>query len=430
MIVRFAQKNCIIAQILPGTLDIGLVFGYYSNMPVHRKQKYDIRIAFVVPSISLNLRHILRGVCRYAMVNTDWHLRIASGIPEHILPLLKKTAVDGMFVAIHSKKLMSNVAAMKLPCIGMDCLHVPKILPYLTADSFHAGRLAAEHFLARGFRHFAYYSPSSYFWSIRRRDGFCQRVQKAGCTASVYDPAVMSKKRDKYDWQSGRTWMKGLQGPVKWLVSLPKPVGLMACDDTIGYDLVEAAGESGIRIPEEVAVVGVFNDDILCNAARPPLSSVAINLELAGYRAAQLLNNIIIGRKKMTGQAILAPATHVVTRRSSDIMAINDTDVANAVNFIRKKFNSHIQVADIVNATAHSRRSLESRFRMVLGRSIMKEVMRVRIEHIAYLLLESNMSIDQIAKASTFSSVGHLIRVFKKHKGVPPSIFRKTHSII
>jgi LacI family transcriptional regulator len=364
------------------------------------------------------------------MVNTNWHLRIASGIPEHILLSLKKTGIDGMFVAIHSKKLMSNITAMKLPCIGMDCLEVPKVLPYLTADSVRAGRLAAEHFLERGFRHFAYYSPSSYFWSIRRRDGFCQRLREAGCTASVYNPNDAGKKYDKYDWQSGRTWMKGLEVPVKWLHSLPKPVGLMACDDTIGYDLIEAAGESGIHIPEEVAVVGVFNDDVLCNAARPPLSSVAINLELAGYQAAQLLNNIIIGKKKMTGQVILAQTTHVVTRRSSDIMAINDTAVAGAVSFIRTNFNSHIQVADVVNAAACSRRSLETKFQTVLGRSIMKEVMRMRIEHIAFLLLESDMSIDQITAASTFDSVSHLIRTFKKHKGVPPSAFRKTHNII
>jgi len=424
--VRFAQKNCTITQIL----DIGPVFGYYCNMQTRHKRTNDIKVAFVVPSISLNLRHILRGICRYTMVNTNWHLRIASGIPEHILPSLKKTGIDGMFAAIHSKEIMSDVSAMKLPCIGMDCLEVPKVMPYLTADSFQAGWLAAGHFLERGFKNFAYYSPSSYFWSIRRRDGFCQRVQKAGLAASVYDPAAASKKYDKYDWQSGRTWMKGLEGLVKWLYSLPKPVGLMACDDTIGYDLIEAAGESGVHIPEEVAVVGAFNDDILCNAARPPLSSVAINLELAGYQAAQLLNSIITGTKKMAGQSILAPATHVVTRQSSDIMAIEDTDVANAVNFIRKNFNSHIQVADIVRVVACSRRSLETKFRAVLDRSIMKEVMRVRIGHIAALLLETNMSIDQIAKASTFDSVSHLIRVFKKHKGVPPSIFRKAHSII
>lgn len=418
-----------IAQ-LRKTLDINLIWEYYYDMKSRRKRESDIKVAFVVPSVSLNLRHILKGVCRYAMVNPNWHLRIASGIPEHILPSLKETGINGMFVAIHSRKLMSAVTAMKLPCIGMDCLEVPKVLPYLTADSFHAGRLAAEHFLERGFRHFAYYSPSNYFWSIRRRDGFCQRVREAGFTASVYKPAVINKKHDKYDWQSGRTWMKGLEGLVEWLHSLPKPVGLMACDDTIGYDLIEAAGEAGVCIPEEVAVIGVFNDDVLCNAAKPPLSSVVINLELAGYQAAQLLNSIIIGRKKMAGQAILAQAAHVIARQSSDIIAINDADVANAVSFIRRNFNSHIQVADIVGAAACSRRSLETKFRKILGRSIMKEVMRVRIGHIASLLLESNMSIDQIAKTSTFDSVSHLIRVFKKHKGIPPSIFRKTHSII
>lgn len=398
-------------------------------MVVPHRQKRDIKVAFVVPSISLNLRHILKGICRYVMVNSNWHLRIASGIPANILPMLKETGIDGMFVAIHSKRLMLKVNAMGLPCIGMDCLSVPRVLPYLTADSFQAGRLAAEHLLERGFKHFAYYSPSSYFWSIRRRDGFCQRIQQAGFTASVYNPAVTGRRYDKYDWQSGRTWMKGLEKPVEWLHSLPKPVGLMACDDTIGYDLIEAAGESGIRIPEEVSVIGVFNDDVLCNAARPPLSSVAINLELAGYQASQLLNSIIIGRKKMAGQAILAQATHIITRQSSDIMAIEDRNVANAVNFIRTNFNSRICVADIVNAAACSRRSLETRFQKVLGRSIMKEVMRVRIEHIASVLLESDMSIDQITKTSTFDSVSHLIRIFKKHKGVPPSAFRKMHSI-
>ncbi|MBN1788401.1 MAG: DNA-binding transcriptional regulator [Sedimentisphaerales bacterium] len=399
-------------------------------MPRRNKQKSDIKVAFVVPGISLNLRHILRGVCRYTKGNTNWHLRIAGGVPSRVLPSLKKTGIDGMFVAMHSKKIVSDVTEMKLPCIGMDCLQIPDVFPYLTADSFQAGKLAAEHFLERGFRHFAYYSASSYFWSNWRMEGFSQSVRQAGYTTSVYKPSVKAKKRDQYDWQSGRTWMKGLKEPVEWLHSLPKPAGLMVCDDTIGYDLLEAAEEAGIHIPEEVAVVGVFNDDVLCNAAKPLLSSVSINLELAGYRAAHLLNSIIIGEEKMASQAILAPATHVVVRQSSDIMAIEDKNVASAVNFIRKNFNSHIQVADIVDSAACSRRSLESKFQKFLGRSILKEVIRVRVEHIASLLLESDLSIDQIARASTFDSVSHLIRVFKKHKGLPPNAFRKTHSVI
>lgn len=426
--MRFAQKSSTIAQHCFWPIDIYSIFGYYFEMPLRQKQKRNIRIAFVVPSISLNLQRILKGVHRYAMVNTNWHLRIAAGIPERILPLLKKNGIDGMFVALHSKKLMSKVGTMNLPCISMDCLEIPKVLPYLTADSVNAGKLAAEHFLERGFRHFAYYSPSNYFWSVRRRHGFSQKIHDAGYKISVYNPNIT--KHDKYDWQSGRTWMKGLEGPIKWLHSLPKPVGLMACDDTIGYDLIEAAGEAGIRIPEEVAVVGAFNDDVLCNVSKLPLSSVAINLESAGFQAAKLLNDIILGKKTMAGQEILAPATHVVTRQSSDIMAINDIDVAGALSFIRRSFNSRIQVADIVDAASCSRRSLEAKFQSILGRSIMKEVARLRVERIASLLLETDMSVDQITAASTFDSVSHLIRVFKKYKGISPAAFRKTHIVI
>ncbi len=405
-------------------------FNDYYKVSMAIKQKSNIKIAFVVPSISLNFRHILKGVHRYAMVNTDWHLRIASGIPEHILPSLKRNEIDGMFVALHSKKLMSKVAAMNLPCISMDCLEIPKVLPYLTADSVQAGKLAAEHLLERGFKNFAYYSQVNYFWSNRRRDSFSQTIRKAGYKVFIYDSAVTGKKHDKYDWQSGRTWMKGLESPINWLRSLPKPVGLMACDDTIGYDLIEVAYEAGIHIPEEIAVVGTFNDDILCNVSKLPLSSVAVNLELGGFQAAQLLNDIVLGKKKMAGQEILAPATHVVTRQSSDIMAINDVDVANALSFIRKNFNSFIQVTDVVKAVACSRRSLETKFQAVLGRSIMKEIIRLRIEHIASLLLETDMLIDQITAASTFYSASHLIRVFKQYKGISPAAFRKKHIVI
>ena len=134
--------------------------------------------------------------------------------------------------------------------------------------------------------------------------------------------------------------------------------------------------------------------------------------------------------KKMAGQEILAPATHVVTRQSSDIMAINDADVANALSFIRKNFNSFIQVSDVVKTAACSRRSLEAKFQAVLGRSIMKEIVRLRIEHITSLLLETDMLIDQITAASTFYSASHLIRVFKKYKGMSPAAFRKTHIVI
>jgi LacI family transcriptional regulator len=259
-------------------------------------------------------------------------------------------------------------------------------------------------------------------------NGFCRRLAEAGYSASVY--SINAGGKSKQDWQIGRTWIKGFEKPLNWLKSLPKPVGLMTCDDGVGYDLIEAAREAGIRIPEDVAIVGMDNDEALCNAITPPLSSVEINAEQAGYEAAELLDAMIMGKESMSGRPILARATRVVARQSSDILAIDDPQVAAAVHFIRTQFNSLIQVSDVVNATSLSRRGLEMKFRTILKRSILDEIMRVRIEHISNLLLKSDMSIDQIAASSTFDSTSHMIRSFKKYKGMPPRAFRKLHGII
>jgi LacI family transcriptional regulator len=380
-------------------------------MKVNRPHKSDLRIAFVVPDIGRQTRQILVGIHRYALANTHWHLRLALGDSHNIIPVLKKAGIDGAFVSFRAEHVNHELLAMGLSCIALNCLKIPRNVPYVTTDSVAAGRAAAEHFIERGFHSFAYYSPSDIFWSERRREGFCGRLSEAGYSASVYR-------------------IKGLKGPMNWLKSLPKPVGLMACDDGVGYDLIEAAGEAGIHIPEDVAVMGVDNDDILCNSVRPPLSSVDTNFEQAGYEAAELLNAIMTGQEAMPGHPILARVSRVVVRQSSDILAINDPHIAAAVHFIRTHFNSPIQVVDVVNATSLSRRVLEKKFRAVLKRSILDEIMRRRVEHIVDLLLKSNMSIDQIVASSTFDSASHMIRVFRKHMGMPPRAFRKTHGIV
>jgi LacI family transcriptional regulator len=397
-------------------------------MNANHLQKPSLRVAFIVPTIGRNTRRILMGIYRYTLANTTWHFRLACGDSLSILPALKKAEINGAFISVQSEQVNSELLAMRLPCIAMQCLKLPRDLPYLTADSFNAGRVVAEHFIERGFRNFAYYSLSDVFWSHQRREGFCQRLKEAGYSASTYD--INAAGKTKQDWQIGRTWIKGFEGPLNWLRSLPRPVGVMACDDGIGYDLIEAAGEAGIRIPEDVAIVSVDNDEVLCNVTKPPLSSVDTNIEQAGYEAAELLNAMMTGKEAMPGHPILARATRVVVRQSSDILAINDPQIAAAVHFIRTHFNSLIQVSDVVNVTSLSRRGLEKKFRAVLKRSILDEIMRVRIEHIVDLLLKSGMTIDQIAASSTFDSTSRMICVFKKHKGMPPRTFRKIHGII
>lgn len=391
-------------------------------------QKRNLTIAFVVPTVGLNTRRILKGISRYIMINPAWHLRLACGDSKNLLPVLAKAGIDGAFISVQTERLNENLIEMKLPCIALQCLNIPKGIPYLTADSFNAGKIVAEHFLERGFRNFAYYSLSNVIWSQQRMEGFRGRLKEAGYSTSIYN--VNAKGNSAKDWQIGRTWIKGFDGPLNWLKSLRKPVALMTCDDGVGYDLIEAAGEAGIRIPENVAIVGMDNDEALCNAIKPPLSSIDANTEQAGFEAAELLNAMIIGKEPITSRAVLARAVSVVVRQSSDILAINDPSVAAAVHFIRTRFNSLIQVADVVEAAALSRRALEKKFRQILNRSILDEIMRVRIEHICELLLKSSMSIDQIAASSTFVSTSHLIRAFKKHKGMPPRTFRKINGVV
>jgi LacI family transcriptional regulator len=265
-------------------------------------------------------------------------------------------------------------------------------------------------------------------------ESFCQRVSEAGYTTSVYKLNLYRKPTQQgtvgytHDWQ-GRTWMKELDDLVRWLKSLPKPVGLMACDDGVAYDIIEVAEEAGINVPEQVAVIGMYNDETICNVSNPTLSSIAVDLEGAGYRAAELLDALMNGREKMAGQCIRVEPTHVVTRQSTDTLAITDRDVATAVNFIRQHFNQPIQVADVVATTTASRRSLEIRFRELLKRSIMDEIMRVRIEHISIMLIETEMSMEKIAEVSAFDSTSHMIQVFKQYKGMTPLAFRKMHRV-
>ena len=392
-------------------------------------QNSDMKVAFIVPDICYQTRRILKGIHRYMMTNTNWHLRLACRIPPNrIIDTLSEAEVNGAFVSIRSKNIDRKLLNIGLPCIAVTCLKIPHNMPYITSNSFDAGKVIAEYFLERGYHNFAYFSPSNIFWSEPRKNGFCQRIVEAGYSVNVYKPKVSGKT--KLSWQEiGQAWIKGTEEPVNWLKSLPKPIGLMVCDDGVGYDLIEVAGEAGIRIPEEISVMSVDNNDILCDSARPPLSSVETNFEQAGYEAAELLNAAMTSQKDLSNKPILGRVSRVVIRQSSDVLAINDSQVAAALHFIHKNFNSPIQVSDVVKITYLSRRALEKKFKKLIKRSILEEIMRVRIEHIVELLLKSHLSIDQIASSSTFNSTSHLIRTFKKHKGVPPRTFRNTHGI-
>jgi LacI family transcriptional regulator len=393
------------------------------------KQTKPITLIYQVKILSQNAQAIMRGVAAYVRPHADWTLRIATESVDRIVTLMKSRPVDGAFVHPTTDAELELIANCGVPCILTTTKAPQKVLPYFTANNQLMGRMAAEHFIEKGFANFAYYSTlGNLFWSLERLDGFSQRLAQAGFTPYIFGPPEPGTYAvDSSGQWAPSSWMANTEYLKYWLKSLPKPIAIFATDDSVAYDMVEVAREIGIRIPEEVSVVGAYNDLTRCLLSNPPLSSIALDLEQNGYNAAALLHKIITGKEEMKGQRLMNEPIHIVTRQSTDILAVNDHDLAAALHYIRLNCNWPIQVGDVVKQTSTSRRGLEIKFRDHIKHSIADEIMRVKIDQVTRMLLESDMSMERIAESLSFCSSSYMRKVFRRIKGVNPLVFRREH---
>lgn len=362
-------------------------------------------------------RQLLRGIAKYSRLHGPWTFYREPGGLSEDRPPLDKREVDGIIVRGES------LTPQEARRMGVPVIFVPRArenipgFSCIVVDSVAVGRMGAEHLLERGFRHFGFCGFSDMQWPVRRRRAFVERIHEAGYRTQVYEtPESLSIS----------SWAHELDAITDWLKSLPKPAGIMACHDYRGQHLLECCKVAGLQIPEEVAVIGALNDDIICDLCDPPLSSIAFNIEKAGYEAAALLDRLMRGEKVGKRNIVIQP-THVVVRQSTDILAIEDKAAAAAIHFIRQNAREPIQVGDVVAAVGLSRRALEQRFRKAVGRSILSEIRRLRAEQVAQLLLETDMSVSQIAASLGFSSEKHIARPFRQEKGMSPLVYRKKY---
>ena len=329
--------------------------------------------------------------------------------------IVRKFDVDGVIM-----RTVGNIEAvleLNLPVIILDINEqIPALANIIGAD-IEIGKIGAEYMLNRGFRHFAYCGFDNMLWSRQRGEGFCDGVKKAGFETSLY---VQPKSKSNHSWEEEQRFV------VKWLRSLPKPVALMVCNDDRGQYVIEACKIAGLHVPEELAIIGVDNDELICDLTDPPLSSISLNAEAAGYEAAELMEKLMAG-EKMAGKLITVEPTHVVTRKSTDILAIEDRQVAKAVHFIRQNAKRSLQVSEVAEAAALSRRVLEKRFRTIFNRSVYEEIRRVRINLLIELLTQTDMSIIEIAAEMGFPGPEHIARYFRKVKGVSLIDYRKKY---
>ena len=371
-------------------------------------------VALVVETSLASGRDILRGIARYSCEHGPWSLYHEPRSLEDSVPgWLRNWRGDGIIARLQNARIAKAVLAAGIPVVDVLGVHRRPELPLAHVDNAAIARLAAAHFLERGFRHFGYCGLEGVNWSDERREAFVRAVAETGGTCPIFS----FHGRVAWDDEQDRL--------AAWIHTLPRPCAVMACNDPRGQKVLEACRRIGVRVPDEVAVIGVDNDEPICAIAHPPLSSVVPDHEQVGYEAAALLDRVRAGEAG-PGEAVFVQPLGIVARPSSDALALDDRELAEAIGFIREHACHGLCVDEVCREIALSRSTLQRRFRALLGRTVHDEIVRVRLNRARQLLAETDMSIAKIAEQCGFGHQEYLGAVFHARLGQTPGGYRRS----
>jgi LacI family transcriptional regulator len=372
------------------------------------------KVALLIETSNEYARGLLRGIVGYIREHQAWSLYLSEHNRGDRAPAwLSSWDGGGIIARIENSAIAEALRRLSVPMVDVSAARLIPSLPWFETDDSAIAHLAAEHLLERGFTNFAYAGDSRFNWSNWREEHFINCVRAAGHQCTIY--------RGSRRFSPGED--EQVDDLAKWVSDLPKPVGVMACYDFRGQQVLDACRRINVAVPDEVAVIGVDNDELLCELASPPLSSVIPNTYRTGYEAAALLAEMMAGRK-FRSEAHLIPPLGVATRQSTDVLAIHDRNIARAIHYIRNHACSGINVQDVIKAVPQSRRLLEKRFMKLLGRTPHEEIIRVQLDRVKQLLTSTDLPLDEIAQRSGFAHVEYLSVAFKRETGMPPSKFR------
>ncbi|QEG39327.1 XylR family transcriptional regulator [Roseimaritima ulvae] len=374
-------------------------------------------VALLIETSNSYSRGVLEGITQYIRHHERWSIFLPEQERGSRPPQwLGRWNGDGIIARIENDEIAAALRKAKVPVVDVSAArHLPDI-PWVETDDDAIAELGVKHLLDRGFRNLAFCGDPGFNWSNWRRDKFRSLVESAGVAASIYDS--LSRNDPKYSWNREK------RGLAKWLQGLPRPIGIFACYDIQAQKLLEVCRELSIAVPEEIAVLGVDNDQLLCELADPPLSSIVCNTQRTGFEAAALLDRMMKGEQIDSAPVLVAPLG-IQARQSTDILAIDDPDVVAALRLIRERALEGINVADVVRHVPLSRRVLESRFKKILGRSPHEELTRLKLERIKELLSETDLSLSEIARRTGFEHDEYMCVFFRKAEGIPPGQYRR-----
>ena len=378
------------------------------------------RVALV---LSLNKRFdrkVLEGVTRFVHESGVWSVFLEDA-PGAKIPDFRRGNFDGVIADLDDPQIPLRVSGLDIPVVGIGGLDAEcplrRAVSTVGTNNRKLAVLAAEYLMRLGLRSFGYCGVPVQTvdpWNRERQETFVARLAEEGRACSVY--------AGRYN--PSHSWEQLLRSLFAWLDPLPKPVGVMAANDVRARHVLEACRRFGLRVPDDVAVIGVDNDELICTLATPPLTSIVQGTEEIGYRAAGLLDRLMRRRTRSVTNLLVDPVT-VVERASTDLVATGDHVAAAALTFIRQNACGGLGVPQVARGIGVSRSTLDGHFKRVVGRSVHDEIQRVQLNAARSLLASTDLPLDEIARRCGFCHAQYLATLFHRACGQTPGQYRR-----
>ncbi len=378
-----------------------------------------IKILVLIDYSSEFSRRLMRGLIKYSKANGPW---IFYRLPSYYKTLYGKEGIvewakgreADAIIALWDHEGTNRLQQLNIPVLLQNYKERSEYYSNITGDYYGTGVMAAKFFIERKFRNFAFYGSKDVVWSRERAHGYKNQVEKAGGNYFYFE----SENLRSEDWSQSHVMLD------EWLLSLPKPIAVFACDDNFALQISEICKMNNINIPKDVSLMGVDNDDLICNLSDPPISSIELDVEKGGYEAGRLIHQLIKKEKTEPFNIIINP-TRIELRQSTELYNVEDEYIDSIVKHLIKNFDTEISIDDLSQIVPLSRRNLEIKFKNEMGTSIYQFILELRINHFANLLLTTERSLFDLALESGFNDCKNISRVFRKFKGVTPIEYRQ-----
>ncbi|MCM2370103.1 AraC family transcriptional regulator [Aporhodopirellula aestuarii] len=380
------------------------------------------KVALIVETSSVYGRDLLSGIVRHMRMHDQWSVFLEQRDLQLDPPQWLSTwQGDGIISRVTTPTFVEAIKRTGVPMVELTDRFGASQFPGVRSDDAAIGRAGAMHLIERGFTKFAFCGFAGEAWSKRRQDAFAAVIRAhSSHECEVYN--------SPWTGPAALNWEDEQQRLVDWLNGIKPPVAVMACSDIRGLHLIDACSRVDLAVPEEVAVIGVDNDELLCRICSPTLSSVIPNAEEVGFRAAELLARLMKGESvEPVGEPI--PPLGVAARQSTDVVAIDDSNIAAALRFMRENACRGVTVEEVIENTAISRSTLERQVRKYLGRTPQEEIRHVQIKRVRELLQTTDLPADRIAALCGFAHPEYMHVVFKRVMGVTPGEFRRNSKL-